>query len=196
CRSNGARAIGNMVKICPVGLLQPELVDGIALVMIKIVASGSDKARWNACHAVGNMILNRSFPIGTAAWTDSYFESLNSAIKKCKNFKVRIQASAALTSISSLEQLGSFETPKLTASNMTGMSQCATNIKRVMESIIGAIDGVDDLAETQFSEVKYKEQLSDQLKKTFRHFHSLIQNTRVGDELSWYLSSIPISKYI
>ncbi|KAJ3122497.1 HEAT repeat-containing protein 6 [Nowakowskiella sp. JEL0407] len=176
CRSNGVRALGNIVKFCPREMLTPDLTSQIAQTILKNIESGSDKLRWNSCYAIGNILSNNSLPV-----TDALFTQL-CILQYCS-------ASSALANAKA-EHFGSSEELK-----DTGLSQCATNVKRGIEVLVNMINNIDNLEETQFSEVKYKEQLSNQLRKTISYIFNLFRQTTVNDELSWYFSSISISQY-
>ena len=54
------------------------------------------KTRWNACHAVVNLLQNPVLAPATAPWAPELFATLTSVLNSCKNYKVRINASQAL----------------------------------------------------------------------------------------------------
>ena len=55
------------------------------------------KTRWNACHALMNALQNPVISPISADWSPLLFETLTSVIVNCKNFKVRINATLALS---------------------------------------------------------------------------------------------------
>ena len=59
------------------------------------------KTRWNACHALMNSLQNPVISPLDADWSPLLFETLTSVIVHCKNFKVRINATLALSQPSS-----------------------------------------------------------------------------------------------
>ena len=72
-------------------------------------------------------------------------------MKKCKNFKVRIGAAGALSAPGKVEMFGE------------PVRRGRGVLKGVMKGIVEAMDGVDDLEDVGFGEVKYREQLKDQV---------------------------------
>ncbi|KNC98329.1 uncharacterized protein SPPG_09399 [Spizellomyces punctatus DAOM BR117] len=165
CRSNGVRALGNIVRVCPPMLLVREaerLIKEIVLVVLKNVDSGSVKARWNACHALGNMLRTDAFPIGRASWTDAVYESLIGAVVTCKNFKVRISAAAAIAGPTTRDRYGTTE---------LGASR---NITKSMQAMVTGLENASNLDDAAFGEFKYGEQLSDQLQSTLTHLRNVL----------------------
>ncbi|KAJ3047828.1 HEAT repeat-containing protein 6 [Rhizophlyctis rosea] len=174
CRSNGVRALGNIVRICPVVFLNKEaerLVKEVVLVVLKNVDSGTVKARWNACYALTNMLKHPHFPIGRTSWTNQVYESLLQAMKKCKNFKVRIGAAGALSVPGKVEMFGE------------PVGRGKSVLKGVMRGVVEAMEGVDDLEDVGFGEVKYREQLRDQLARSFAHLLELLGSEDVSEDV-------------
>ncbi|CAH1801099.1 unnamed protein product [Owenia fusiformis] len=147
-KSNGVRAIGNLVRY-----IQPrswgkknvvEAIDQAIIALTKAVTSGSMKARWNACYAVGNMFKNPLLPVGTANWTSQIYSSLCSVVKDCKNYKVRINAALALSNIQQRSMYGD-----------SGM------FLSVWRSLIEALESTEDIHD--FADYKYRDTLVDQI---------------------------------
>ncbi|RUS23174.1 armadillo-type protein [Endogone sp. FLAS-F59071] len=170
-KPNGVRALGSIMCVGPKeyisrdnGLLMKEVVVGL----IKNIDAGSLKVRWNACHAASNMLLNPDLPLGMiphpatgqmylAPWTVPLYDSLLKSLRQCKNFKVRINAALALASP---PRRGNFGDARMYA--------------RIVETVVEAIEHVDDVAEgTSFVEMKYVEQYSEQLVATLTHLDKL-----------------------
>ena len=55
------------------------------------------KTRWNACYALVNTLQNPILSPSHASWGPDLFSTLLSVITHCKNFKVRINATLALS---------------------------------------------------------------------------------------------------
>ena len=55
------------------------------------------KTRWNACYALVNTLQNPVLSPATTTWGTNLFDTLTSVISHCKNFKVRINATLALS---------------------------------------------------------------------------------------------------
>ena len=72
------------------------------------------KIRWNACHA-GSKILANPFFDRRPDWHERLISALLRALETCENFKVKINAAAALLSVRSRHQLGALHSPMLMA---------------------------------------------------------------------------------
>ncbi|XP_078681008.1 HEAT repeat-containing protein 6-like [Branchiostoma floridae x Branchiostoma belcheri] len=157
-KSNAVRTLGNLVRF-----LRPEAFDKInfrqyveqtAQVLTKCVKTGMAKVRWNACYAVGNMFNNPALPLGVAPWAPALFTALQEAIKDCKNFKVRINATLALTVPTNREHFGSKE-------QFCELWGC------LADALVGT-ERVED-----FSEFKYRDTLREQLCCSLVHLTGL-----------------------
>ncbi|KAJ3171562.1 HEAT repeat-containing protein 6 [Geranomyces variabilis] len=159
CRSNGTRALGNIVRVCPAALLAREadrLMKDIVTVVLKNIESGTVKTRWNACHALQNILATPAFPL-SASGPARVFGALTRSLLTCKNFKVRISAAAALTGPTHKASFGNLAT-----------------VKAAMAACVTAAEGVDDLGGAEFGEFRYREQLTTQLRTTFFHLYKII----------------------
>ncbi|KAI9096255.1 armadillo-type protein [Phlyctochytrium arcticum] len=164
CRSNGVRSLGNITRLISPQLLATEaerLCKEVTTVVVKSVESGSVKTRWNACHAIGNMLKTPAFPIGSASWTKSIYAALADAVLRCKNFKVRISAATALSSPLAIAQFG------------RGPTEQQENLTMTLEALLTAAQNIDRLDEAAFGEYKYREQLQEQLHTTIRHLMAI-----------------------
>lgn len=119
------------------------------------------KSRWNACHALANLLHCSSFPIGQASYTPSVFKSLTNVIHTSKNFKVRIAAASALGEMKSLGQFGGDK------------AEQRQTLKLVVTSLQDALAKTDDLVDSNFGEFKYQDQLKEQLTLTLVKLQSL-----------------------
>ncbi|KAG2182672.1 hypothetical protein INT44_005652, partial [Umbelopsis vinacea] len=149
-KSNGVRALGSVTRIAPLKYLDSlpgrRCIEPIMGAMIKNIESGTLKARWNACHAAGNILRNSNFPIGSNRWTVPFYEALLKSLRQCKNFKVRIHACAALGSSTQKSQYG---TEAMYLKIMNSVKECLKDIDQ-------------DLPDISFMEMRYKEQLKEQ----------------------------------
>ncbi|KAG6418405.1 hypothetical protein SASPL_120609 [Salvia splendens] len=55
-----------------------------------------NEVQWNVCHALSNLFLNKSLKLQDMDWTSSVFSILLLLLRDSSNFKIRIQATAAL----------------------------------------------------------------------------------------------------
>lgn len=123
----------------------------------KNIEGGTLKARWNACHAAGNILRNTAFPIGQnngtgSRWTAHFYEALLKSLKQCKNFKVRIHACSALGVPVRLTQFGDQQM-----------------YDKVLGTVQECLDNIDlNLADISFMEMRYKEQLKGQVRAKIR----------------------------
>ena len=56
--------------------------------------------RWNSCYAIVNMLHNPVLSPADATWAVQLFTTLTDVMRQCKNFKVRINATLALSTCS------------------------------------------------------------------------------------------------
>ena len=66
------------------------------------------KTRWNACHALVNTLQNPVLNPSQSQWGSKLFQTLTEVISQCKNFKVRINATLALSQCETRNHYGSF----------------------------------------------------------------------------------------
>ncbi|XP_052210867.1 uncharacterized protein LOC127813768 isoform X2 [Diospyros lotus] len=63
---------------------------------LSCVATGNVKVQWNVCHALSNLFLNETLKLGDMDWAPSVFSTLLLLLRDSPNYKIRIQAAAAL----------------------------------------------------------------------------------------------------
>ncbi|CAG8454565.1 10543_t:CDS:10 [Acaulospora morrowiae] len=166
-RPNGVRTLGSIIHVSPTNFLVREergLIKEVVQVLIKNFENGSLKVRWNACYAAANMLRNPNFPIGSKnnSWSTQLYESLARVVQNSKNFKVRINACLALATPMTREKYGD-----------------VTILCKILHAIVSSIENVDNLTNTGFGEVKYQDQLRNQLLATYNH---LITIANPGDK--------------
>ncbi|KAF9119508.1 HEAT repeat-containing protein 6 [Mortierella sp. 14UC] len=167
-KSNGIRAIGGLLRVTFEGILERErhsLVKEAVYALIKHMEQGSLKGRWNACYAMQNVLLNPDFPIGSTAgtsyaldsdmvsWTNDVYGALLQAIQQSKNFKVRINACAALA------------VPKTRAK--FGDQALFRNIVQVLMTAVQNLDL--EQGQHEFGEFQYRGQLETKLLRCLDH---------------------------
>ncbi|KAF9321083.1 HEAT repeat-containing protein 6 [Podila horticola] len=173
-KSNGIRAIGGLLRVTFEGILERErhsLVKDAVNILIKNIEQGSLKGRWNACYAIQNVLLNSDFPIGSTygtsyacdsdevSWTDQVYSALLQAIQQSRNFKVRINACAALT------------VPKTRAKY--GNQSRFRNMIEVLLKAIDNLDNKNDQGEHDYGEFQYRDQLEMKLLRCLDHLMQL-----------------------
>lgn len=106
-RTNVARILGNVLRlISSIHLTSAEwqlhCIDSIKLLseQAKLSSGNSNmKVKWNACYAIGNFMKNSSiYQLDTKQfdWLANIYETLNTIIVNCANFKVRTNGAVAL----------------------------------------------------------------------------------------------------
>ncbi|GJJ76544.1 hypothetical protein EMPS_08903 [Entomortierella parvispora] len=171
-KSNGIRAIGGLLRVSFEGIIDRErhsLVKDAVNTLIKHMEHGSLKGRWNACYAMQNVLLNPDFPIGSTfgtsyaldsdlvSWTRDIYGALLQAIQHSRNFKVRINACAALT------------VPKTRAKY--GDQALFREIVRVVMSCAQNLDA--EQGDHEFGELQYRDQLELKLLRCLDHLLQL-----------------------
>ncbi|KAF9920831.1 HEAT repeat-containing protein 6 [Linnemannia zychae] len=149
-KSNGVRAIGGLLRVTFEGILERER---------------NSLGRWNACYAMQNTLLNPDFPIGSTAgtsyaldsdmvsWTKDIYGALLQAIQQSKNFKVRINACAALAVPKTRAKFGD---QKL--------------LRNIIQVLIVAVQNLDqEQGQHEFSEFQYRGQLESKLLRCLDH---------------------------
>ncbi|KAJ1972571.1 hypothetical protein H4R35_004601 [Dimargaris xerosporica] len=127
---SGLRVLGNLLGIAQTAwFCQGERdVGGVLPTLAKQVDQGPFKVRWNACHALGNILKNPALPT-TGEWSQRIrqsVEALVQALDNPKNMKVRINATTALSTPPTLANCGGTEVATNTAEAMLKVAQAET----------------------------------------------------------------------
>ncbi|XP_055704201.1 HEAT repeat-containing protein 6-like [Phlebotomus papatasi] len=156
-RCNIVRAIGNLLYLIREDLLMhrkwQELTRSVIECLVENVRDVKFmKVRWNACYALGNMMKNPCFYVESVQkqlnWPAMVFPVLCGLIVKNPNFKVRINATVALGTVSSRERYGQ-------------------HFVSIWAALIQALEQADNLVD--FNEYKHRDNLMDQLCLTLAH---------------------------
>ncbi|KAJ3025456.1 UNVERIFIED_CONTAM: hypothetical protein HDU68_007116 [Siphonaria sp. JEL0065] len=158
CRSNGVRAIGNLLRLSSISksCFSPALTSEIDAIT-KNITTGAFKVRWNACYAAYNLFQSPSLSNLDSIPTTQIallIDALLTALSKSKNYKVRINAAIALSGPVTLKMYCGKE-------------------EEVVEGLKRASETVDDLEETDFGEFKYRKGLLEQVGKSWKHLELL-----------------------
>ncbi|KAL8253853.1 hypothetical protein R6Q59_032074 [Mikania micrantha] len=111
-KANAVRALGNLSRFVPcssqdvngntaTSFLQLTWEDSSWLekmvqAFLSCVTTGNVKVRWNVCHALSSLFLNKTLKLQDTDWASSVFSILLLLLRDSSNFKIRIQAAAAL----------------------------------------------------------------------------------------------------
>uniref|UniRef100_A0A8C4R128 HEAT repeat-containing protein 6 n=1 Tax=Eptatretus burgeri TaxID=7764 RepID=A0A8C4R128_EPTBU len=111
-KSNAVRAMGSLLYTLLPRHINSEaffqlIEDSLRMLTTVITGNAAMKVRWNACYAYGSVFKNTAFLSGALGWRQEAMSALTSVMKSCKNFKVRIKASMALSSAPDRRWFGS-----------------------------------------------------------------------------------------
>ncbi|KAG8381701.1 hypothetical protein BUALT_Bualt05G0000100 [Buddleja alternifolia] len=73
---------------------------------LSCVTTGNVKVQWNVCHALSNLFFNKTLKLRDMDWASSVFSILLLLLRDSSNFKIRIQAAAALAVPETLNDYG------------------------------------------------------------------------------------------
>ncbi|KAJ1406091.1 hypothetical protein SESBI_25350 [Sesbania bispinosa] len=125
-------------------------LEKIVQAFISCITTGNVKVQWNVCHALGNLFLNETLWLQDMDWAPSVFGILLQLLRDSSNFKIRIQAAAALAVPVSVQDYG----------------QSFSDIVRSVEHVMENIDHDPISGPSNF---KYRVSLQKQLTLTMLH---------------------------
>lgn len=165
-RSNGVRALGNLLRYFHSRHLEKpqfqEIVGTAVDSLVKCASSGGNmKVRWNACYALGNMLHNTSLDVTSAPWRGKVFNTLGHLTKDCKNFKVRINAAAALSVPTDRKGYG---TPQ--------------ELSFLWQQLVDGLENIQ--SSMDFIEYQHHDHLVEQICATMLHLASLLRQDDVS----------------
>lgn len=152
-RSNGVRALGNLLRLINADHLLSESWLSLCMRAIQhlhqfvTMAAGNMKVKWNACYAIGNFMRNQHMfsPVlfSFFDWQTLIFPALCGIIVDFPNFKVRINAAAALAVPERREQFS------------------GVHFATVWTALLESLEQSDHIAD--FNEYMHRDNLVDQL---------------------------------
>ncbi|XP_021763705.1 uncharacterized protein LOC110728369 [Chenopodium quinoa] len=83
------------------------LLEKIVQAFLSCITTGNVKVQWNVCHALSNLFLNESLRMQRTDWASSIYSILLLLLRDSSNYKIRIQAAAALAVPSTVLDYGS-----------------------------------------------------------------------------------------
>ena len=147
-KSNGVRAIGNVLRWIPKSLvenskfLKPVSEAGHAL--SRNISTGLMKTRWNSCYASSNLFQNQYLLYTSAEWINEILTALAQALRDCKNFKVRIGAAVALSTLKERVNYGTTD-----------------QYFEILSMVVEALQSSEELSD--FTEFKFKDTLQEKI---------------------------------
>ncbi|XP_019458388.1 PREDICTED: HEAT repeat-containing protein 6 isoform X1 [Lupinus angustifolius] len=142
-------------------------LDRIVKAFISCITTGNVKVQWNVCHALGNLFLNETLRLQEMDWAPVVFGILLQLLRDSSNFKIRIQAAAALAVPASVHDYGA---------SFSGIVRC---VEDILENI-----GQDQISGP--SNFKYMVSLQKQLTLTMLHVLRFTSSTN-DDQLKDFL---------
>ncbi|KAM5571444.1 hypothetical protein ABKV19_011838 [Rosa sericea] len=182
-KSNAVRALGNLsrsikctiefeapgdygkgcqrdvsISYHPASLRDSRWLERVVQAFISCVTTGNVKVQWNVCHALSNLFLNETLRLQDMDWAPSVFSILLLLLRDSSNFKIRIQAAAALAVPASVHDYGE------------SFSDVIQGLEHILEN-----QGSDQIASP--SNFKYRVALEKQLTSTMLHVLILTSNS-------------------
>lgn len=157
-RCNGVRALGNvMALLTQEHLNKPEYkqmpVKAAQTLAHSATRISNMKVKWNACYAIGNMLKNEALHSASDSWQGLVLSALCNLVVRCTNFKVRANATTAISYVSKREYFGS----------------------QYIIAWTSLSDGLDNAANmTDFKEFKHQDNLIEQLCMSLCHLVMLL----------------------
>ncbi|XVF10239.1 hypothetical protein REPUB_Repub07fG0165800 [Reevesia pubescens] len=142
----------------PASLKDLHWLERMVQAFISCVTTGNVKVQWNVCHALSNLFLNKTIQLEEMDWAPSVFGILLLLLRDSSNFKIRIQAAAALA------------VPALALDYGKSFPDIVQGLEHVVENL-----GSDPIAVP--SSFKYRIALENQLTSTLLHVLSLASAT-------------------
>ncbi|XP_056859186.1 uncharacterized protein LOC130494587 isoform X1 [Raphanus sativus] len=126
---------------------------------LSCVTTGNVKVQWNVCHALSNLFSNETVKLQDMDWAPSVFSILLLLLRDASNFKIRIQAAAALAvPVTPLAYRRSFPD--------------------VVKGVWHTLQNLNSDRETTPTNFEYKRSLENQLTSTMLHLLSLVSSGR------------------
>nr|XP_007133292.1 hypothetical protein PHAVU_011G1675001g [Phaseolus vulgaris]ESW05286.1 hypothetical protein PHAVU_011G1675001g [Phaseolus vulgaris] len=133
-------------------------LERIVHAFIASITTGNVKVQWNVCHALGNLFLNETLRLQDMEWSPVLFGTLLQLLRDSSNFKIRIQAAAALAVPVSVLDYGQ-------------------SFSKIVQSVEHLLENMDEDQISGPSNFKYRVSLKKQLTLTMLHVLSFTSNS-------------------
>ncbi|KAL1220751.1 hypothetical protein V5N11_035550 [Cardamine amara subsp. amara] len=124
---------------------------------LSCVTTGNVKVQWNVCHALSNLFSNETIKLQDMDWAPSVFSILLLLLRDASNFKIRIQAAAALAVPATPLAYG-------------------RSFPDVVKGVEHTLQSLNSDRETTPTNFKYKRSLENQLTSTMLHLLSQVSS--------------------
>ncbi|XP_037791057.1 HEAT repeat-containing protein 6-like [Penaeus monodon] len=110
-KPHGVRCVGNVTSFLHANqasdpAIAPLVTKAIETLIVCSSTGNNMKTRWNACHALGNILTSGRLSITDVPWRSQVLTTLGNLVENFKNYKVRIQACSALCGLNSRDEFG------------------------------------------------------------------------------------------
>ncbi|KAK7342809.1 hypothetical protein VNO80_25765 [Phaseolus coccineus] len=133
-------------------------LERIVHAFIASITMGNVKVQWNVCHALGNLFLNETLRLQDMEWSPVVFGTLLQLLRDSSNFKIRIQAAAALAVPVSVLDYGQ-------------------SFSKIVQSVEHLLENMDEDQISGPSNFKYRVSLKKQLTLTMLHVLSFTSSS-------------------
>ncbi|KAJ0251434.1 hypothetical protein HA466_0123860 [Hirschfeldia incana] len=170
-KANAVRALGSISKyvklrcktsnheVLPSVKVDSSWLERTVQAFLSCVTTGNVKVQWNVCHALSNLFSNETVKLQDMDWAPSVFSILLLLLRDASNFKIRIQAAAAL------------------AVPVTPLAY-GRSFPDVVKGVWHTLQNLNSDRETTPTNFKYKKWLENQLTSTMLHLLSLVSSGR------------------
>ncbi|KAL2334265.1 hypothetical protein Fmac_015478 [Flemingia macrophylla] len=157
-------------------------LERIVQAFISCINTGNVKVQWNVCHALGNLFLNETLRLQDMDWSPVVFGILLQLLRDSSNFKIRIQAAAALAvpeSVQAWDEEDSMIMAWLWNSMIPEISDTyyGPSFSQIVQSVENLMENIDEDQISGPSNFKYRVSLQKQLTLTILHILRFTSHT-------------------
>ncbi|KAL8142683.1 hypothetical protein V2J09_015715 [Rumex salicifolius] len=167
CQGNNLNSVSALDSLPPNNVSNINLLEQIVQTFLSCITTGNVKVQWNVCHALSNLFLNGRVHLQHMGWAPSVYSVLLVLLRDSSNFKIRIQAAAALAVPSSMLDYG----------------RSFSDVVQGVEHVVENLSSDHSAAPSNF---KYRISLEKQLTLTMLHMLGLCSND-IDDPLKEFL---------
>ncbi|KAL3499129.1 hypothetical protein ACH5RR_041861, partial [Cinchona calisaya] len=148
----------NSKSFQPATSIASDWLEKMVQAFVSCVTTGNVKVQWNVCHALSNLFVNKTLKLHDMDWAPSVFSILLLLLRDSANFKIRIQAAAALAVPSTVNDYG-------------------RSFSDVLQGMVNILENLNTDRISVPSNFKYRVALEKQLTSTMLHVMGLASET-------------------
>ncbi|KAL9298060.1 hypothetical protein ACSQ67_023956 [Phaseolus vulgaris] len=155
-------------------------LERIVHAFIASITTGNVKVQWNVCHALGNLFLNETLRLQDMEWSPVVFGTLLQLLHDSSNFKIRIQAAAALAvPVSVLDAQSASEKACKARVDAIEIDKkyYGQSFSKIVQSVEHLLENMDEDQISGPSNFKYRVSLKKQLTLTMLHVLSFTSSS-------------------